>query len=49
MLLNIREIPIVPLSFHEKSTDRVNGTKIIKKLMGNPKGNPATGKYAPHT
>jgi len=47
MLLNMEMIPDVLFSFQAKIKERKNGTKIIKKLIGNPKGNPETGAIAP--
>ncbi len=40
-------MPVRPSSFHMYRIDRMNGTKIIKKLIGKPKGSPSTGKNAP--
>jgi hypothetical protein len=47
MLVNRNTIPAVPSSLQAKTRARRNGTRIIRKLMGNPKGSPETGESAP--
>ncbi len=47
ILANICTIPDFLFSFQVKINERMNGTNIIKKLIGNPKGNPETGETIP--
>ncbi len=43
ILLNRNRMPGLPLFFQAKANARMNGIKIITKLIGNPNGSPETG------